>query len=29
MRRPVIWVLVQEVASGDWNLGGTPLTTEP
>ena len=25
--RPVTWVVVEEVASGDWGIGGTPLTT--
>ena len=26
--RPVTWVTVEEVASGDWGIGGSPLTTE-
>lgn len=26
--RPVTWVVVEEVKSGDWGLGGTPTTTE-
>ncbi|MGH8719668.1 MAG: tautomerase family protein [Burkholderiales bacterium] len=26
--RPVTWVLVEEVASGNWGIGGKPLTTE-
>ena len=26
--RPVTWVTVEEVASGDWGIGGNPLTTE-
>jgi 4-oxalocrotonate tautomerase len=26
--RPVTWVVVEEVASGDWGIGGKPLTTE-
>ena len=25
--RPVTWVLVEEVASGDWGIAGKPLTT--
>ena len=25
--RPVTWVIVEEVASGDWGIGGNPLTT--
>ena len=25
--RPVTWVVVEEVASGDWVIGGTPLHT--
>lgn len=25
--RPVTWVVVEEVASGDWGIGGKPLTT--
>jgi 4-oxalocrotonate tautomerase len=26
--RPVTWVIVEEVASGDWGIGGKPLSTE-
>ena len=26
--RPVTWVVVEEVKSGDWGIGGKPLTTE-
>ncbi len=26
--RPVTWVVVEEVKSGDWAIGGNPLTTE-
>ena len=26
--RSVTWVVVEEVRSGDWGIGGTPLTTE-
>lgn len=25
--RSVTWCVVEEVASGDWGIGGTPLTT--
>ena len=25
--RPVTWVLVEEVASGEWGIGGQPMTT--
>jgi 4-oxalocrotonate tautomerase len=25
--RPVTWVLVEEVASGNWGIGGSPVTT--
>jgi 4-oxalocrotonate tautomerase len=25
--RPVTWVIVEEVASGDWGIGGTPMHT--
>lgn len=25
--RPVTWCVVEEVASGDWGIGGKPLTT--
>lgn len=26
--RPVTWVVVEEVKSGDWAIGGKPLMTE-
>jgi 4-oxalocrotonate tautomerase len=26
--RSVTWVVVEEVASGDWGIGGKPLSTE-
>jgi 4-oxalocrotonate tautomerase len=26
--RPVTWVIVEEVKSGDWGIGGNGLTTE-
>jgi len=26
--RQVTWVVIEEVKSGDWGLGGRPLTTE-
>jgi 4-oxalocrotonate tautomerase len=26
--RGVTWVLVEEVKSGDWGIGGNPLTTD-
>ena len=26
--RKVTWVVIEEVKSGDWGVGGTPLTTE-
>ena len=26
--RPVTWVIIDEVKSGDWALGGKPLSTE-
>jgi 4-oxalocrotonate tautomerase len=26
--RQVTWVVIEEVKSGDWGLGGQPLTTE-
>jgi 4-oxalocrotonate tautomerase len=26
--RPVTWVVVEEVRSGEWGLGGRPLTTD-
>lgn len=25
--RPVTWVVVEEVKSGEWGIGGNPLTT--
>jgi 4-oxalocrotonate tautomerase len=25
--RPVTWVVLEEVKSGDWGIGGNPLTT--
>jgi 4-oxalocrotonate tautomerase len=25
--RPVTWVVVEEVRSGDWGIGGSPLST--
>lgn len=25
--RPVTWVVIEEVKSGDWGIGGSPLTT--
>jgi phenylpyruvate tautomerase PptA (4-oxalocrotonate tautomerase family) len=25
--RPVTWVIVEEVRSGDWGIAGNPLTT--
>jgi 4-oxalocrotonate tautomerase len=25
--RPVTWVIVEEVQSGDWGIGGKPLST--
>jgi 4-oxalocrotonate tautomerase len=25
--RPVTWVVVEEVNSGDWGIGGNPMTT--
>lgn len=25
--RPVTWVIVEEIDSGDWAIGGNPLTT--
>jgi 4-oxalocrotonate tautomerase len=25
--RPVTWVVIEEVKSGDWGIGGDPLTT--
>ncbi|MEV0594517.1 tautomerase family protein [Nonomuraea cavernae] len=26
--RPVTWVVIEEVKSGDWAIGGKPLTTQ-
>jgi 4-oxalocrotonate tautomerase len=26
--RPVTWVIIEDVRSGDWALGGKPLTTQ-
>ena len=26
--RKVTWVVVEEVRSGEWGIGGTPITTE-
>lgn len=26
--RPVTWVVIDEVKSGDWAIGGNPLSTE-
>ena len=26
--RPVTWVVVQDVTSGQWTMGGDPITTE-
>ena len=26
--RPVTWVTIEEVDSGDWGIGGQPLTTQ-
>jgi len=26
--RPVTWVVVEEVKSGEWGIGGNPLTTD-
>ena len=26
--RPVTWVVIQDVASGQWTMGGDPITTE-
>ncbi|HEY6402582.1 MAG TPA: 4-oxalocrotonate tautomerase family protein [Blastocatellia bacterium] len=26
--RKVTWVVIEEVKSGDWGIGGTPITTE-
>lgn len=26
--RPVTWVVIEEARSGEWGIGGTPLTSE-
>ncbi len=26
--RPVTWVVIEEVKSGDWGIGGTPYTAD-
>lgn len=26
--RPVTWVVLEEVGSGDWGMGGNPMTTQ-
>ena len=26
--RPHVWVLLEEVPSGQWGMGGSPITTE-
>ena len=26
--RKVTWIMIEEVKSGDWGIGGTPVTTE-
>ena len=26
--RPVTWVIIEEVRSGEWGIGGQPMTTE-
>lgn len=26
--RPVTWVAIEDVASGEWTMGGEPVTTE-
>jgi 4-oxalocrotonate tautomerase len=26
--RPVTWVILEEVASGEWGIGGKPITTQ-
>jgi 4-oxalocrotonate tautomerase len=26
--RPVTWVIIEDVASGEWGIGGKPITTE-
>jgi 4-oxalocrotonate tautomerase len=25
--RPVTWVVIEEIRSGDWGIGGNPITT--
>jgi 4-oxalocrotonate tautomerase len=26
--RPVTWVLIEDIASGEWGVGGQPVTTD-
>jgi 4-oxalocrotonate tautomerase len=26
--RPVTWVIIEDVRSGEWGVGGTPVTTD-
>lgn len=26
--RPVTWVLIEDISSGEWGIGGQPMTTE-
>lgn len=26
--RPVTWVIIEDVASGEWGVGGQPITTD-
>ena len=26
--RPVTWVIIEEVQSGEWGIGGLPMTTQ-
>jgi 4-oxalocrotonate tautomerase len=26
--RPVTWVVIEEVGSGEWGIGGQPMTTQ-
>jgi 4-oxalocrotonate tautomerase len=26
--RPVTWIIIEEVRSGEWGIGGQPMTTE-
>lgn len=26
--RPVTWVLIEDIASGEWGVGGQPITTD-